>query len=112
MTGSSTSWPAASASEIRRALTPTGVYIVIGGSMARLVQLMLVGFAVSATSRQSLGIAYWKPFNPDDVAMLSQLLETRAITPVIDRRFPLDQVPEALRYVEDGHALGKVVITV
>jgi len=46
------------------------------------------------------------------VATLTQLLEARRITPVIDRRFPLEEVPAALRYVEDGHALGKVVITV
>jgi NADPH:quinone reductase-like Zn-dependent oxidoreductase len=98
--------------EVRRALTPTGVYMVIGGSMPRFFQIILVGLVISATGGQRLGIAYWKPFDPDDVAMLSRLLETRAIAPVIDRRFPLDQVPEALRYVEDGHALGKVVITV
>jgi NADPH:quinone reductase-like Zn-dependent oxidoreductase len=43
---------------------------------------------------------------------LTELLEARRITPVIDRRFPLAEVPAALHYVEDGHALGKVVITV
>jgi NADPH:quinone reductase-like Zn-dependent oxidoreductase len=101
-----------SVSEIRRALTPRGVYIVIGGSIARLFWIVVAGLIISATGGQKLGIAYWKPFNPEDVATLTELLEARKITPVIDRRFPLDEVPQALRYVEDGHALGKVVITV
>jgi len=101
-----------SVSEIRRALTPRGVYIVIGGSIARLFWIMVAGLVISATGGQKLGIAYWKPFNPEDVASLTELLEARKITPVIDRRFPLEEVPQALRYVEDGHALGKVVITV
>ncbi len=101
-----------SVSDIRRALTPRGVYIVIGGSIARLFWIMVAGLVISATGGQKLGIAYWKPFNPDDVAALTELLEGRRITPVIDRRFPLAEVPHALRYVEDGHALGKVVITV
>ena len=101
-----------SVSEIRRALTPRGVYIVIGGSIARLFWIMVVGLVISATGSQKLGIAYWKPFNPEDVATLTELLEARKITAVIDRRFPLEEVPQALRYVEDGHALGKVVISV
>lgn len=101
-----------SVSAVRRALTPRGVYIVIGGSIARLFGIMVAGLVISATGGQKLGIAYWKPFNPEDVATLSGLLEARKITPVIDRRYPLAEVPDALRYVEDGHALGKVVITV
>ena len=101
-----------SVSDIRRALTPRGVYIVIGGSIARLFGIMVVGLVISATGGQKLGIAYWKPFNPPDVAALTELLEAGKIRPVIDRRYPLAEVPDALRYVEDGHAMGKVVITV
>ena len=101
-----------SVSDIRRALTPRGVYIVIGGSIARLFWLMVAGLVISATGSQKLGIAYWKPFDAEDVAALTELLEARKIRPVIDRRFPLTEVAQALRYVEDGHALGKVVITV
>lgn len=99
-------------SEIRRALTPRGVYVVIGGSMARLFQAMVVGLVTSATGGQQLGIAMWKPFHLPDVATLSVLLASGKIRPVIDRRFPLAEVPDALRYVEAGRALGKVVITV
>lgn len=101
-----------SVSDIRRALRPRGVYIVIGGSMARFFQIMVAGLVISATGGQKLGIAYWKPFNPPDVATLAELLAAGKIRAVIDRRFPLAEVPDALRYVEDGRALGKVVITV
>jgi NADPH:quinone reductase-like Zn-dependent oxidoreductase len=101
-----------SVTDIRRALTPRGVYIVIGGSIARLFGIMVAGLVISATGGQKLGIAYWKPFNPPDVAVLTELLEAGKIRPVIDRRYPLAEVPDALRYVEDGHAMGKVVITV
>jgi len=100
-----------SVSDIRRALTPRGVYIVIGGSIARLFWIMVAGLVISATGGQKLRIAYWKPFNPPDVAALAELLEAGKIRPVIDRRYPLAEVRDALRYVEDGHAMGKVVIT-
>ena len=105
-------WATRSVSDIRRALTARGVYMVIGGSMPRFFQIILVGLVISATGGQKLGIAYWKPFNPEDVATLTELLEAGKIRPMIDRRFPLAEVPQALRYVEDGHAMGKVVITV
>ena len=48
----------------------------------------------------------------DDIAYLKDLLETGKVVPVIDKQFPLREVPEALRYLEDGHARGKVVIIV
>jgi NADPH:quinone reductase-like Zn-dependent oxidoreductase len=49
--------------------------------------------------------------NTDDVAFVAELLESGDVTPVIDRRYELREVPEAIRYLEDGHATGKVVIT-
>jgi NADPH:quinone reductase-like Zn-dependent oxidoreductase len=48
----------------------------------------------------------------DDLVVLRELLETGRVSPVIDRTYPLSQVPEAMRYLEAGHAQGKVVITV
>jgi NADPH:quinone reductase-like Zn-dependent oxidoreductase len=48
----------------------------------------------------------------DDLAVLRELLEDGKVTPVIDRTYPLNEVPEAIRYIEHGHARGKVVITV
>ncbi|CAN5743019.1 hypothetical protein BH24CHL8_BH24CHL8_08050 [soil metagenome] len=54
---------------------------------------------------------WWKPFKKEDVATLKDLIEAGKIRPVIDRRYPLSECPEALRYLEAGHAQGKIVIT-
>jgi NADPH:quinone reductase-like Zn-dependent oxidoreductase len=61
---------------------------------------------------QKMGMMMPKPFKPKDVAFLTDLIETGKITPVIDRTYPLSEVPEALRYQEEGRARGKIVITV
>ena len=50
--------------------------------------------------------------NQKDLVFLNELLEAGKVAPVIERRYPLREVPEALRYLEEGHARGKVVITV
>ena len=50
--------------------------------------------------------------NHDDLALIADLMKTGAVTPVIDRSYRLDEVPDAIRYLEQGHARGKVVITV
>ena len=63
-----------------------------------------------ATSKR-IGFLWWKPFYKADVALLKELIEAGKVRPVIDRRYPLSDVPEALRYLEEGHAQGKVVIT-
>ena len=54
----------------------------------------------------------WKPFKPQDVAILRELIEGGEVKPVIDRRYELAQVPDALRYLESGEARGKIVITI
>ena len=54
---------------------------------------------------------WWKPFKAEDVTTLTNLIAVGTVTPIIDRRYPLAQVVDALRYVDDGHAKGKVVIT-
>ena len=54
----------------------------------------------------------WRPFAQDDVATLVGLVESGAVKPVIDRTYPFEELISALRYVEDGHGRGKVVITV
>jgi NADPH:quinone reductase-like Zn-dependent oxidoreductase len=55
---------------------------------------------------------WWKPFNPDDVETIKELIAAGKVRPVIDRRFPLADVVQALRHVDDGHARGKVVVTI
>lgn len=60
---------------------------------------------------QQFGNVLMKP-NQADLLLLKELCETGKVRPVIDRRFPLSDVPSAVRYIEDGHARGKVVVTV
>ena len=99
--------------ECRRALRPNGVYVMVGGATGRLLQAAVVGPLISMRGRRKMGIMWWwKPFNHQDVAFLKELIEAGILAPVIDRRYPLSAVPEALRYLEGGSSRGKIVITV
>jgi len=106
-------------SDVRRALTPEGTYVLIGhdqyggsghrwfGSLGRFFKLMVISPFVS----------HLHPFrgtkDPGDrLVVLKELIEAGKITPVIDRTFPLSNVPAAIRYLEEGRAQGKVVIIV
>jgi len=100
-----------SISAYKRALHPEGVYVMTGGSNAQLFQAMLLGPLVSRTGRQKMGNSAHKP-NQKDLMFMKELLEASKVKPVIDRRFPLRDVADAIRYLEAGHAQGKVVITV
>jgi NADPH:quinone reductase-like Zn-dependent oxidoreductase len=99
--------------EWRRALKPAGVYVMLGASTELLLQGTFLGPLISMTgSRKTAVMWWWKPFKQEDVAFLKQLIDAGIVAPVIDRRYPLSEVPEALRYLEKGQARGKVVITV
>jgi NADPH:quinone reductase-like Zn-dependent oxidoreductase len=95
----------------KRALAPTGRYVVTGGSMAQLFQAMLLGPLLSTAGRQNMGNVLARP-NQKDLACMKELLEAGKVIPVIDRCYPLSETAEAIRYLEAGHARGKVVITV
>jgi NADPH:quinone reductase-like Zn-dependent oxidoreductase len=97
----------------RRALRPKGVYVAMGGSAAWLLQALLLAPFVSLATGKRMGLLLaWKPFKAEDVETLKELIAAGKVRPVIDRTFPLGEVADALRYVDDGHARGKVVITV
>ena len=96
----------------KRAFSPTGVYVMIGGSLAAILQTFILGPLISMTGSKKMGIVMWKPNNQKDLAILEELFEAGKVVPIIDRCYPLSEVPEALRYLEEGHAKGKVVITV
>jgi NADPH:quinone reductase-like Zn-dependent oxidoreductase len=97
---------------VRRALKPNGVYITMGGNTGTIVSA-LGGLLWSRFSSKWSGLLiWWKPMHQPDVETLKELIAAGKVAPRIDRRYPLDEVVEALRWVEDGHARGKVVITV
>ncbi len=101
--------------DCRRVLTPRGTYVQIGapsggrllGPLVRTARLM----AYSLFVRQSLR-TFVSSERRDDLLVLSGLVESGDVTPVIDRTYPLSEVPEAMRYLEEGHAAGKLVIQV
>ncbi|KGE17430.1 NAD(P)-dependent alcohol dehydrogenase [Paenibacillus wynnii] len=97
--------------EYKKSLNPTGIYVMTGGSMAQMFQAMLLGPWISMTGSKKMHNAMAKP-NQKDLTFIKELLEAGTIVPVIDRKYPLCKVPEALRYLEEGHAIGKVIITV
>jgi NADPH:quinone reductase-like Zn-dependent oxidoreductase len=97
-----------------RALRPQGVYVAMGGSTAWLLSVLVllpVKWLVARGKRMGLLLG-WRPFDPDDVAALKKLISAGVIKPAIDRRFQLSEVVDALRYVDEGRPMGKVVITV
>jgi NADPH:quinone reductase-like Zn-dependent oxidoreductase len=96
--------------DYRRSLSPEGVYVLIGGSVSRLFQVLLLGPWFSLTGNK-MGFMMAR-MNGKDLVFLKELLEAGKIVPVIDRRYPLSEVADALRYLEEGHARGKVIITV
>jgi NADPH:quinone reductase-like Zn-dependent oxidoreductase len=96
--------------DYRRALTAHGRYAMTGGSNRQLTDALLLGPLLSL-GRRRFGNVLVKP-DQADLLVLKELCETGKIRPVIDRRFALADVPSAVQYVEDGHARGKVVVTV
>jgi NADPH:quinone reductase-like Zn-dependent oxidoreductase len=100
-----------SISDYKRALSHMGIYVATGGSMAQMFQAILLGPWISMIGSKKMCNLTAKP-NQKDLVFVKELIEAGKVKPVIDRRYPLSEVPEALRYLEAGHAKGKVVITV
>ena len=98
--------------DYRRALNPKGSLVMIGGSVARMFQISFLGLLISLFGSKKMGILMWKPNKKEDSIFLTDLLEEGRVVPIIDRRYPLSKVPEALQYLEEGHVQGKVVINI
>ena len=95
----------------KRALRPNGSYFAVGGSVATFFQILLLGPWIRRTTGKNLRLLVVQP-NRKDLVFITELYEAGKVVPVIDRRYPLSEVPEALRYLGEGLAKGKVVITV
>jgi NADPH:quinone reductase-like Zn-dependent oxidoreductase len=94
-------------SDCRRALGPKGIYVTTEFSPV----LALRALWTSMTGDKKLVSRLAKPPDKDDLVFMKELLEVKKVRPVIDRRYTLREVPEALRYLKEGHARGKIVIT-
>ncbi len=98
-----------SLSDCRRALTPKGTHIPNSGNagMGYVVKALVLSLFVGQQGRPFIATP-----NNEDLVVLKKLIEASKVTPVIDRTYPLSETPEAMGYVGDGHARGKVVITI
>jgi len=97
--------------DYRRALSRNGIYAMPGGGWSQILQAMLLGPILSVMGSRKMSF-FAANINTKDLVFLKDLLESGKVVPVIDRRYPLSGVAEAVRYLEEGHAQGKVVITV
>jgi NADPH:quinone reductase-like Zn-dependent oxidoreductase len=95
----------------KRALRSNGSYFLTGGSVATIFQILLLGPWISMIESKKIRILAVRP-NIEDLNFMKYLIEVGKVTPVIDKTYPLSEVPEAIGYVGDGRAQGKVVISV
>jgi len=99
----------------RPVLTPEATVVLVGGRMTYhgLGPLPhLLGSHLKSKGRSQTAVSFLAKVNPDDLAVLRDLLDAGTIRPVVDRRYPLEQAEEALAYFGEGHAQGKVVVTI
>lgn len=97
--------------DYKGALTPKGIYVMAGGTTKQIFEAVLRGSFVSEKDGRKLGALTAQP-KQADLIYLKGLAEAGKIKPVIDKRYPLSETAQALRYLGEGHARGKVVITV
>jgi NADPH:quinone reductase-like Zn-dependent oxidoreductase len=96
--------------DYRRALEHGGTYLMVGGTTRQIMQALLLGPLFSIGGRKKVRALSSMP-NARDLSYIGELAEARKLRPVIDRRYPLSDAVEAFRYLEEGHARGKIVIT-
>ena len=95
--------------DYKRALSPNGIFVMVGGSSALVNKLIFLGPWISMTESKKMGLLLHKANKSMD--SMKELLESGTVVPVIDKLFPLSEAAEAMRYFGEGHKKGKVVIT-
>ena len=95
----------------RHMLTEHGIYVAIGGGLPQIFESLLLARFLSRMGRKKARF-FIASINRENLTFLKDLVETGKVTPVIDRRYPLSDAADALRYLEQRHAQGKVVLTV
>jgi len=96
--------------DYKRVLAPGGHYVATGGEMAQIFQPMLLGPLTSSGGRTMTNLSMKS--DKEDLAFVKELIEAGKVTPVIDKSYPLSELPEAFQYYAEGRSRGKVVITV
>jgi NADPH:quinone reductase-like Zn-dependent oxidoreductase len=96
----------------QRALNPQGKYVCAGGALPQIFEAMLLGSWMSRKKGKKVGFMEIAKTYQKDLVFMAQLLETGKVVPVIEKCYPLIEVPEAIRHLVEKHARGKVVITV
>lgn len=94
----------------KRILTPGGIYVMVGGALPQIFRSLVFGWMMSFGSRKMRSLA--AKSNINDLEFVAQLVKDGMIRPVIDRRYSLDKAADAMNYLSEGHARGKVVIIV
>ncbi len=98
--------------DYRRTLRPRGKYVAIGGFMSQILQGMLMGPVLSLIGSKKMGFMGIAKTNQKDLFFVRDLVEAGKVVPVMDRSYPLGAAAEAIRYLAEGHAIGKVVFAV
>jgi len=97
--------------DYKRALSSKGIYAMVGGSPSSILQVLILGPMLSRKNGKKIGVLIHKP-NPADLSILNKLYVEGKVKPVIDRCFTLGETAEAIRYLGEGHVMGKVIITI
>jgi NADPH:quinone reductase-like Zn-dependent oxidoreductase len=95
----------------KRVLKPDGIFVMVGGARGSIFQTIFLGPLITIGQEKKIGLNPMKTDNKKDMKFLIKLFEEGKVKPVIDKRYSLSEVPDAYRYLEEGHAKGKLVIT-
>jgi len=97
--------------DYKRALSPKGIYLIVGGSRSSILQAVFLGPLISIIGSKKMGLMIWKPNKKEDLEFMKELIESGKVVPVIDKTYPLSEGTAAFKHFEEGTPQGKIVIT-